>query len=126
MERGSDPGFIDPGFINRRPRALAAYRIPVYATTVSIQAFRCKDTEALHNRRRVKRFQACEAAARRKLAMLDAATALRDLASPPGKRLQALEGGRKGQHSIRINDQFRVCFVWTDKGPFQVEIVDYH
>ncbi len=58
--------------------------------------------------------------------MLDAATALRDLASPPGNRLEALEGDRKGQHSIRINDQFRVCFVWTAEGPSQVEIVDYH
>ena len=62
----------------------------------------------------------------RKLDMLDAAEVLSDLASPPGNRLDALKGDRKGQHSIRINDQFRICFVWTDDGPESVEIVDYH
>ena len=64
--------------------------------------------------------------ARRKLDMLAAATELRDLRSPPGNRLQALKGDRAGQHSIRINDQYRVCFRWTDAGPTDVEIVDYH
>jgi proteic killer suppression protein len=58
--------------------------------------------------------------------MLDAATALRDLSSPPGNRLETLIGDRAGQHSIRINDQWRICFVWTDDGPSNVEIVDYH
>ncbi len=67
-----------------------------------------------------------EAAARRKLDQLDAAGELRDLASPPNNRLEALRGDRKGQHSVRVNDQFRVCFVWTAKGPENVEIVDYH
>ncbi|MCO3987421.1 hypothetical protein FA106_11490 [Pseudomonas aeruginosa] len=62
----------------------------------------------------------------RKLAMLHAATELRDLRSPPGNRLEPLQGKRAGQHSIRINDQWRVCFVWTDAGPEEVEIVDYH
>lgn len=62
----------------------------------------------------------------RKLAMLDAAKALDDLRSPPGNRLEALKGDRAGQHSIRINDQFRMCFVWTESGPSEVEIVDYH
>jgi proteic killer suppression protein len=67
-----------------------------------------------------------EAVARRKLGQLDAAHVLRDLASPPGNGLEALGRDRKGQHSIRINDQWRVCFVWTAQGPADVEIVDYH
>lgn len=64
--------------------------------------------------------------ARRKLRYLNAAGDLGDLRSPPGNRLEALAGDRKGQHSIRVNDQFRVCFVWTAEGPAEVEIVDYH
>jgi len=63
---------------------------------------------------------------RRKLAMLHAASRLDDLRAPPGNRLEALSGSRRGQHSIRVNDQFRICFVWTDAGPADVEIVDYH
>lgn len=66
------------------------------------------------------------ASARRKLAVLDAAETLDDLRSPPGNRLEALQGDRAGQHSIRINDQWRVCFVWQDDGPHDVEVVDYH
>ena len=66
------------------------------------------------------------ATARRKLAMLDAAETLNDLRSPPGNRLEALQGNRAGQHSIRVNNQWRVCFVWYDDGPHEVEIVDYH
>lgn len=62
----------------------------------------------------------------RKLAILDAAASLGDLRAPPGNRLEALKGGRRGQHSIRINDQWRICFVWTEAGPEDVEIVDYH
>ena len=91
-----------------------------------IQSFKCADTEALHQRRRVARWTNIEAVARRKLDQLDAADELADLASPPGNRLEALAGKRKGQHSIRVNDQFRVCFVWTPQGPKNVEIVDYH
>ena len=67
-----------------------------------------------------------QAVAERKLQMLDNAVELRDLRSPPGNRLEPLTGNRQGQHSIRINDQWRVCFVWTDAGPEAVEIVDYH
>ena len=67
-----------------------------------------------------------EAVARRKLDQLGAASVLIDMASPPGNRLEALSGNRKGQHSIRVNDQFRVCFVWTPQDPKDVEIVDYH
>nr|WP_284701353.1 type II toxin-antitoxin system RelE/ParE family toxin [Rhodoplanes tepidamans] len=62
----------------------------------------------------------------RKLTMLDLAVRLDDLRSPPGNHLEALAGDRAGQHSVRINDQFRICFVWTESGPEQVEIVDYH
>jgi toxin HigB-1 len=91
-----------------------------------IQSFKCKDTQALHQRRRIARFVNIESVARRKLDQLDAAHVLLDLASPPGNRLEALERDRKGQHSIRINDQWRVCFVWTAQGPTNVEIVDYH
>ena len=91
-----------------------------------IQSFNCKDTESLHQRRRVPRWANIETVARRKLDQLDAATVLRDLASPPGNRLEALTGDRKGQHSIRVNDQWRVCFLWTPKGPKDVAIVDYH
>ncbi len=91
-----------------------------------ILSFKCSDTKALHERRRVARWVNIEAVARRKLDQLDAAAELRDLASPPNNRLEALRGNRKGQHSVRINDQFRVCFVWTAKGAEDVEIVDYH
>ena len=91
-----------------------------------IQSFKCADTAALHQRRRVARWTNIEAVARRKLDQLAAAGELIDLASPPGNRLEALAGNRKGQHSSRVNDQFRVCFVWTPQGPKNVEIVDYH
>jgi proteic killer suppression protein len=91
-----------------------------------IQSFRCKDTEALFDGRHPRRFRAIEAVAIRKLAMLDAARTLEFLRSPPGNRLEALKGNRAGQYSIRINDQWRVCFAWTKYGPADVEIVDYH
>ena len=91
-----------------------------------IRSFACRETEGLFNRQRSRRFGQIERAARRKLAMLHAAAVLDDLRSPPGNRLEALRGDRRGQHSIRINDQFRVCFVWTAGGPENVEIVDYH
>lgn len=91
-----------------------------------IRSFRDRDAEALFHRRRVRRLEAVEAQARRKLAMLDAAERLEDLRVPPGNRLEALQGDRAGQHSIRINRQWRICFVWTDRGPEDVEICDYH
>ena len=74
----------------------------------------------------VARFRNIERVARRKLLQLHAATELNSLRVPPGNALEALKGERKGQHSIRINDQLRVCFVWNDDGAYQVEIVDYH
>lgn len=91
-----------------------------------IRSFADKDTEALFNRRGVRRYGQFERPARRKLEMLEAAMVLDDLRSPPGNRLEALKGDRKGQYSIRINQQWRICFVWKDKGPHDVEIVDYH
>lgn len=91
-----------------------------------IRSFACRDTEALFARERSRRFGAIERPARRKLLMLDAARVLDDLLQPPGNRLEALRGDRAGQHSIRINDQWRLCFVWTSEGPDHVEIVDYH
>ena len=91
-----------------------------------IQSFKCNETAALHQRRRVARWVNIESVARRKLDQLNAASELRDMASPPGNQLEALSGNRKGQHSIRVNDQWRVCFRWTDAGVEDVEIVDYH
>jgi proteic killer suppression protein len=91
-----------------------------------IRSFRCKDTQALFEGRHPKHFRAIEMVATRKLAMLDAAKTLDFMRSPPGNRLEALRGDRAGQWSVRINDQWRLCFVWTDSGPDQVEIVDYH
>ena len=101
------------------------YRNAIYNMPM-IQSFKCSDTKDLHQRRRVARWVNIEAVARRKLDQLDAAGELRDMAAPSGNRLEALRGDREGQHSIRVNDQFRVCFVWSDSGPVNVEIVDYH
>jgi proteic killer suppression protein len=84
------------------------------------------DTAALFNRQRVARFVNLEAVARRKLEQLNQAGQLDDLRVPPGNRLEALKGDRAGQYSIRINDQFRVCFRWTGTNAEDVEIVDYH
>jgi proteic killer suppression protein len=91
-----------------------------------IKSFRCKDTEAMFGGSRVARFANIQTIAMRKLAMLNQAARLDDLRIPPGNRLEALRRDRAGQHSIRVNDQFRVCFRWTDAGPEDVEIVDYH
>jgi proteic killer suppression protein len=91
-----------------------------------IVGFRCDDTRALFETGRSRRFSAIADVAMRKLAMLDAAATLAFLASPPGNRLEALKGDRRGQYSIRVNDQFRLCFRWTPEGATDVEIVDYH
>jgi len=91
-----------------------------------ILGFRCTDTRELFETGKSRRFTGIAATATRKLAQLDSAHELRDLASPPANRLELLRGDRSGQYSLRINDQFRLCFVWTERGPDRVEIVDYH
>ena len=91
-----------------------------------IRTFRDDDTKAIYEGKRSRRFGAIRNIIERKLAMLDAAIVLDDLRVPPGNRLEALRGNRAGQHSIRVNDQFRICFRWTDAGPEDVEVLDYH
>ena len=91
-----------------------------------IVSFRCSDTEALANGQRIARFSSIESRARRKLRQLQIAERLEDLRVPPGNRLEKLRGDRAGQYSIRVNDQFRVCFRWSAAGAEDVEIVDYH
>jgi len=92
-----------------------------------IAGFGCKDTERLYNGRRVRRWsEDISRVARRKLAQLAVSTVLSDLRIPPGNRLEALKGDRKGQHSIRVNDQWRLCFTWKGDAAHDVELVDYH
>lgn len=92
-----------------------------------IRSFACKETERIFHRKYAKLLpRDLQRIAYRKLAMLDAAVNLTDLCVPPGNRLEALKGDRRGQHSIRINDRWRVCFNWRGGHAFDVEIVDYH
>ena len=91
-----------------------------------IHSFLCPNTEALFQSRVVPRLKNIERVARRKLLQLHAATDLVSLRVPPGNQLEALKGGRAGQYSMRVNDQWRICFVWREDGAHQVEIVDYH
>jgi len=91
-----------------------------------IQSFRDRDSYRLWIGEFVKRFSAIEKQALRKLDMLNGARGLNDLRAPPANRLEALSGDSRGQHSIRVNDQWRICFNWTKEGPAHVEIVDYH
>jgi proteic killer suppression protein len=91
-----------------------------------IRSFVCPDTQALSQGKRVKRWVNIERAGLRKLEQLQVSARLDDLRIPPGNRLELLRGNRAGQHSIRINDQWRVCFVWRDDTAHEVEIVDYH
>jgi toxin HigB-1 len=91
-----------------------------------IRSFRCADTQSLYETGKSKRFRGIATVATRKLTQMDAAATLEFLRSPPGNRLEALKYERLGQHSIRINSQWRLCFRWTTAGPEDVEIVDYH
>ncbi len=91
-----------------------------------VNSFNCKETEALFHSNAVARFKNIERVARRKLLQLHAATELDSLRIPPGNQLEALKGDRRGQHCVRVNDQWRICFVWRDGAADQVEIVDYH
>ena len=91
-----------------------------------IGSFRARDVEKLFDDRDVPRFRSFERVARRKLLLLHRAVSLQDLRGPPGNRLEELQEDRKGQHSIRINDQWRICFVWRDGDAFDVESADYH
>ncbi len=91
-----------------------------------IKSFKCKDTEKLFNDRDVKRFRSISRKARMKLEILNASVSLEGLKVPPGNRLEALKGDRKGQYSIRIDSQWRICFKWLEGNTYDVEIVDYH
>ncbi|WP_299982732.1 type II toxin-antitoxin system RelE/ParE family toxin [Desulfobacula sp.] len=91
-----------------------------------IKTFKCKDTEKLFNDLEVKKFRSIYRTARIKLEVLNAAVSLNSLRVPPGNRLEQLKGNRKGQHSIRINNQWRICFIWKGESVNAVEIVDYH
>ncbi len=91
-----------------------------------IQSFKDEDTAELFQARKNRRWQNIKSVAVRKLDMINAAAFLKDLRIPPANRLEALSNDRKGQHSIRINNQYRICFVWKDDGAHEVEIVDYH
>jgi proteic killer suppression protein len=92
-----------------------------------IRTFKCRNTEQIFNRQRSRKFpQDIQQVALRKLRILNRSTSLRDLRVPPANRLEKLRGNRAGQYSIRVNDQWRICFVWRDGDIFNVEIVDYH
>ncbi len=114
-------------------RLASVVRTPLVPTSGSqynepmIKSFRCKDTESIFRRQHVRSLPTyLQRRAHLKLLALHSASALDDLRQPPGNRLEYLSGNRKGQHSIRINDQFRVCFLWHEGHAYEVEIVDYH
>jgi proteic killer suppression protein len=111
--------------------ALKAYRLTYHVLRYSvkvevIRSFKNTEAEALFSGRFSRRLQQVARVAQRKLQQLHAARDLRDLAAFPGNRLEALAGDRRGQHSIRVNDRYRICFVWRDRDADDVEIVDYH
>ncbi|VFN04504.1 MAG: proteic killer suppression protein [Candidatus Kentron sp. G] len=119
--------FSLPNFMTYRASLWDTIRllhIPLYS--MAILSFACADTQSLFDGKRVGRFVNIERVAMRKLAMLNRAVTLQDLRVPPGNRLKPLTGDRATQHSIRIDDQFRVCFVWLADGPANVRIIDYH
>jgi len=91
-----------------------------------IKSFKCSDTEAMFNGKRIERFISIQSASMRKLALLNVAGRIEDLRVPPGNRLETLKGKRQGQCSVRINDQWRICFRFEAGNAFDIEIVDYH
>lgn len=91
-----------------------------------IKSFRCGETEKVFHRQHSREFSGIKRIALRKLLLLDAAGSLQDLRVPPSNHLERLAGDRRGQHSVRVNDQWRICFRWKEGGPYDVEIVDYH
>lgn len=93
---------------------------------MAILSFKCKQTKKLFEGKTAPRFANFRSSAERKLQLLDSAATLDFLRSPPGNHLEALSGKRKGEYSLRVNAQFRICFVWTENGPKDVEIIDYH
>ena len=109
-----------------QPKSGLTLVTPCVIMEYMIKSFNCKYTEALSKGKPVERFVNIATVARRKIRQLEIANQLEDLRIPPGNHLEALKAGRSGQHSIRINDQWRVCFCWTDGGAENVEIVDYH
>jgi len=128
-----DRGICIPISLLREVLDLAVFSIITFDVNHAVRyafymivSFKSADTEALAGGRRVKRFVNIESVARRKLRQLEIAVRLEDLRVPPGNRLEALTGDRAGQYSIRVNEQFRVCFRWTAAGAEDVEIVDYH
>jgi toxin HigB-1 len=118
--------FLFPSLCRLQDVIRLTYNPIRHINAVMIRSFRDRATESLWLGAFVKRFSGIEKQALRKLDMLYHARDLNDLRVPPANRLEALAGDRKGQHSIRINDQWRICFVWTKEGPVNVEIVDYH
>jgi proteic killer suppression protein len=120
--------------VNRNLALIAQFALTLLLTynawrntlCVMIKSFTCKDTQALFEGNSPRRFRAIQGVAERKLTQLDAAATLNFLRAPPGNRLEALKGDRKGQHSIRVNDQWRICFRFKNGDVFDVEIVDYH
>jgi len=120
---GLNSGSIHRNCSAKRPGDIV---LNTYYTIRMIRSCKNSDTEKLVNREFCKKFNAIEKLARLRLDRLRAAATLEDLAAIPGHRLEKLEGDRKGQYTIRINDQFRICFVWKDEDAFKVEVVDYH
>ena len=117
--------FSAPLFFDSNEKSLTCYVIH-NINSFMIKSFACKETEKLFNDVPVRRYQSIERQARRKLLYLHSVRILQDLLQPPGNKLEPLQGNRKGQYSIRINDQWRICFKWQDGNAFDVEITDYH
>jgi proteic killer suppression protein len=120
------PGTVQAGITQQAGITLDVNYATRYYINVAIKTFKCADTEALFRLRRVARFANIERPALRKLKQLDLARRIEDLRAPPANRLEQLKGDRAGRWSIRVNDQFRICFRWTGSDANDVEIVDYH